>query len=169
MRYMQKFFILWVSLAALFIGGCAQKHYEISKPKLIVMKTPKLKFADTGYIRSSGERVEAELFTAGVAVEKISIDDKVCVNAGCMSEEAFVREYLSADYPKDILRRILLAEPIFGGINTSEQCGGARTQYIRDDKRDIVYRLKTDETYFKDRVNGFIIKISDLDDNQSLP
>ncbi len=165
---MQKFFILWVSLLALIIGGCAPKQYEISKPKLIVLKTPKLKFADTGYIRSSGERVEAELFTAGVAVEKISIGDKICITAGCMSEEGFIRDYLSPEYPKDTLRRILLGEPIFEGINTSEQCGGARTQYIRSDKTDIVYRLKQGETYFKDRTSGIIIKITDLDDNQSL-
>ncbi len=165
---MQKFFILWASLIAFIIVGCTPKQYEISKPKLIVLKTPKLKFADTGYIRSSGENVEAELFTAGVAVEKITIDDKVCVSAGCMSEEAFVREYLSPEYPSDTLRRILLGEPIFNGINTSEQCSGIRTQYIRSDKTDIVYRLKPDETYFKDRTNGLIIKIADLDDNQSL-
>lgn len=159
---MQKFFILWVSLIALFIGGCAPKHYEISTPKLIVLKTPKLKFADTGYIRSSGESVQVELFTAGVAVEKISIDDQVCISSGCMSEEAFVRDYLSPEYPKDTLRRILLGDPIFNGINTSEQCGGARTQYIRNEKSDIVYRLKPDMTYFKDRTNGIIIKIEDL-------
>ena len=164
---MQNFFILWVSLIALIIGGCAQKHYEISKPKLIVLKTPKIKFADTGYIRSNGESVEAELFTAGVAVEKIAIDDKVCVSAGCMSEEAFVRDYLSQEYPKDILRRILLGEPIYNGQNTSEQCSGIRTQYIRNDKTDIVYRLKPDETYFKDRMSGIIIKISDIEDNNA--
>jgi hypothetical protein len=165
---MQKFFILWVSLFILFVGGCSTKHYSVSEPKIITFKTPKLKFADTGYIRHEGEVVEAELFTAGVAVEKITIDDKVCVSAGCMSEEAFVRDYLSPEYPTDTLRRILLGEPIFEGINMSEQCGGARTQYIRNDKMDIVYRLKRDETYFKDRTNGMIIKITDLDDNQSL-
>jgi hypothetical protein len=159
---MQKFFILWVSLLILMIGGCTSKHYSVSEPKIITIKTPKLKFADTGYIRHEGEAVEAELFTAGVAVEKISIDDKVCVSAGCMSEEAFVRDYLSSEYPADTLRRILLGEPIFEGINTSEQCGGGRTQYIRGDKTDIVYRLKPDMTYFKDRTNGIIIKIEDL-------
>jgi len=164
---MQKFFILWVSLLVLMIGGCAPKHYEISKPKLIILKTPKLKFADTGYIRSSGESVEAELYTAGVAVEKISIDDQVCVSAGCMSEEAFVREYLSPEYPKDILRRILLGEPIYNGQGTSEQCSGIRTQYIRSDKTDIVYRLKPDETYFKDRINGLVVKISDIEENNA--
>lgn len=159
---MQKFFILWVSLLILLITGCTSKHYSISEPKIITIKSPKLKFADTGYIRHEGEAVEAELFTAGVAVEKISIDEKVCVSAGCMSEEAFVREYLSSDYPADTLRRILLGEPIFEGINTSEQCGGAKTQYIRNEKMDIVYRLKLGMSYFKDRTNGIIIKIEDL-------
>ncbi len=164
---MQKFFILWVSLLVLFLGGCVPKQYEISKPKVIVLKTPKIKFADTGYIRSSGESVEVELFTAGMAVEKISIDDKVCVSAGCMSEEAFVRDYLSPEYPNDTLRRILLGELIYNGQNTSEQCSGIRTQYIQNDKTDIVYRLRPDETFFKDRMSGIIIKISDIEDNNA--
>lgn len=164
---MQKYSILWVSLIALVISGCSTKHYSVSEPKIITIKSPKLKFADTGYIRHEGEAVEAELFTAGVAVEKISIDEKVCVSAGCMSEEEFIHEYLSDEYPADTLRRILLGEPIFNGINTSEQCGGAKTQYIRNEKMDIVYRLKSDMTYFKDRSNGLIIKIENLDENQS--
>lgn len=164
---MQKYSILWVSLIALVISGCSTKHYSVSEPKIITIKSPKLKFADTGYIRHEGEAVEAELFTAGVAVEKISIDEKVCVSAGCMSEEEFIHEYLSDEYPTDTLRRILLGEPIFNGINTSEQCGGAKTQYIRNEKMDIVYRLKSDMTYFKDRTNGLIIKIENLDENQS--
>lgn len=167
MKYMQKYSILWVSLIALVISGCSTKHYSVSEPKIITIKSPKLKFADTGYIRHEGEAVEAELFTAGVAVEKISIDEKVCVSAGCMSEEEFIHEYLSDEYPTDTLRRILLGEPIFNGINTSEQCGGAKTQYIRNEKMDIVYRLKSDMTYFKDRTNGLIIKIENLDENQS--
>jgi hypothetical protein len=164
---MQKYSILWVSLLILVIGGCSSKHYSVSEPKIITIKSPKLKFADTGYIRYEGEAVEAELFTAGVAVEKITIDKQVCVRAGCMSEEEFIREYLSAEYPTDTLRRILLGEPIFEGINTSEQCGGAKTQYIRNEKMDIVYRLKHGMSYFKDRTNGLIIKIENLDENQS--
>jgi hypothetical protein len=84
-----------------------------------------------------------------------------------MSEQEFIREYLSAEYPTDTLRRILLGEPIFEGINTTEQCGGAKTQYIRNEKMDIVYRLKPGMSYFKDRNNGLIIKIENLDENQS--
>lgn len=161
---MQKYFILWVSVFALFIGGCATKHYSISTPKMIVIKSPKLKYADMGYLRYEGDAVEMELFTAGVAVEKISIDKQVCVSAGCMSEEVFVREYLYKDYPRDTMRRVLQSEPIFSGSGVSESCGGVKFQYIRNDDMDIVYRRSPTETYFKDRLNGLMIKISDIHD-----
>lgn len=160
---MQKFSILWVSLLIVLMGGCATKQYTPSEPKIIVLKTPKLKFADMGYIRYSDDAVEVELFTAGVAVENITIDEGVCVSAGCMSEEAFVREYLTKDYPSDTMRRILQKAPIFGGINTSESCGGVKFQYIRNNDMDIVYRRSAKEIYFKDRINGLMIKITDED------
>jgi len=146
------------------MGGCATKHYTISTPKMVVIKSPKLKFADTGYLRYEGEAVEIELFTAGVAVEKISIDEQVCVSSGCMSEESFVKAYLYKDYPADTMRRILQSEPIFDGNGTSESCGGIKFQNIRNDEMDIVYRRSSSETYFKDRLNGLMIKISDIED-----
>jgi hypothetical protein len=146
------------------MGGCSVKHYSISSPKIITIKSPKLKFSDMGYIRYEGDAVEVELFTAGIAVEKISIDDKVCVSAGCMSEEAFVKEYLYVGYPHDTMRRILQGEPIFGGKGKDETCGGALFQFIRNDDMDIVYRHKGSEIFFKDRLNGLMIKISDIQD-----
>lgn len=169
MRYMQKFCILWVSLIALLITGCSTKHYQLSEPKIITLKTPKLKFADTGYIRHDDTSVEVELFTAGVAVEKISIDEKVCVSAGCMSEEAFVKEYLYPDYPADTMRNVLLGKDIFGGRGKEEMCDGRLLQFIRNDEMDIIYRRGKGEIYFKDRLNSLIMKITDLDNNQSLP
>jgi len=166
---MQKFFILWVSLIALIITGCSTKHYTLSEPKIITLKTPKLKFADTGYIRHDDTSVEVELFTSGVAVEKISIDTMVCVSAGCMSEEAFVKEYLNPDYPRDTMRNVLLGKDIFMGKGKEEMCDGRLFQFIRNDEMDITYRRGKGEIYFKDRLNSLIIKIEDLDTNQSLP
>lgn len=162
---MRKFSILWASLFILVMGGCSSKHYTFSEPKLIVLKTPKLKFADMGYLRREGDAVEVELFTAGVAVEKISIDQKVCVSSGCMSEEAFVKEYLYPDYPSDTMRQVLLGKDIFGGKGKSELCNGTLYQYIRNEEMDIVYRRKPSEIYFKDRLNGLMIKIADEDTN----
>lgn len=155
---------IWASVLILFMGGCSVKHYSISSPKVITIKSPKLKFSDTGYIRYEGDAVQVELFTAGVAIEKISIDDKVCVSAGCMSEEAFVKEYLYEAYPRDTMRRILQGEPIFGGIGKDETCGGVVFQYIRNENMDIMYRRQGNEIFFKDRLNGLMVKINDIED-----
>ncbi|HLD22921.1 MAG TPA: hypothetical protein VJA83_03195 [Sulfuricurvum sp.] len=166
---MQKFFILWGSILLLLITGCSTKHYSVSEPKIITLKTPKLKFADTGYIRHDDTSVEVELFTAGVAVEKISIDSLVCMSSGCMSEEAFVKEYLYPDYPSDTMRNLLLGKDIFQGRGKEEMCDGRLFQFIRNDEMDIIYRRGKGEIYFKDRLNSLIIKIEDLDTNQSIP
>jgi hypothetical protein len=159
---MRKFSILWASLAVLVIGGCATKHYTVSEPKMITLKTPKLKFADTGYIRTDGEGVELELFAAGMAVEKITMNGEVCVSAGCMSEEQFVREYLYPDYPADTMRSVLLGKDIFGGRGKEEMCDGRLFQFVRNDEMDIIYRRGKGEIYFKDRLNSLIVKIEDL-------
>lgn len=163
--YIVNFSVLGMAFFGLIIGGCSAKHYSISEPKMITIKSPKLKFADTGYIRHEGEAVEVELFTAGVAVEKISIDKEVCVSAGCMSEEKFVKEYLYPDYPADTMRRILQGSDIFGGINKEELCQGTLYQTIRNDEMDIIYRRKGNDIYFKDRLNSLMIKISDMVEN----
>lgn len=161
---MRKFSILWASIASLLIlGGCSARQYTHSEPKLITIKSPKLKFSDMGYIRSDGEAVEVELFAAGNAVEKIAIDTQVCVSAGCMGEERFTREYLYPDYPADTMRRILLAQDIFGGKGKEELCNGTLFQFVRDGEMDIMYSRKPHETYFKDRLNGLLIKIADPD------
>lgn len=164
---MQKFFILWGSLIAVVISGCSTKHYSVSEPKMIVFKTPKIKYADMGYLRYEGDAVQVELFTAGVSVEKISIDKEVCVNEGCMDEEKFVHEYLNPLYPKNTLRRILQNEPIFDGNGTSESCGGVIFQNIRNDEMDILYRRASGEMLFKDRLNGLMIKINNAEENNA--
>lgn len=164
---MRKFYILWVSLIAVFLGGCGTKHYTVNEPKLFTLKTPKLKFADTGYIRHDGSAVEVELFAAGVAVEKITIDGDVCVSAGCMDEGKFVKEYLYPDYPRDTMRQVLLGKDIFEGRGKEEMCDGRLFQFIRNDEMDIVYRRGKGEIYFKDRLNSLIIKIEDLKENNA--
>lgn len=166
---MQKLFTLWVSILVLLITGCSTKHYSVSEPKIITLKTPKIKFADMGYIRHDERSIEVELFTAGVVVERISIDSLVCVSSGCMSEEAFVKEYLNRDYPSDTMRNVLLGKDIFAGQGKEEMCDGRLFQFIRNDEMDIIYRRGKGEIYFKDRLNSLIIRINDLDTNQSLP
>ena len=155
MKYLLLTFIL-------FFSACSIKNYETTKTKIVIIKSPKLKFSDVGYIRNSNDAIELELFSAGVAIEKITINHLVCVNSGgCMSKSGFNEDYLSASYPSDILQNILLAKPIYDAKGMQKTDVGFE-QYIKDKTVDIKYKVTKNVTFFKDRKNHIIIKIKDI-------
>ena len=151
-------YILFVFL--FLFAGCSTKNYEHTQTKIIIIKSPKLKFADVGYIRNSGKSVQMELFVAGQAIEKFTINHLVCTSEGCMSKEGFNKEYLSAYYPDDILQHIVLAQEIYDGKNKQKTPSGF-TQKIKDDHVDIEYKVQTKSIYFKDKKNNILLKIKD--------
>jgi hypothetical protein len=154
MKYILLIFII-------FFTACSVKNYEITKSKLISIKSPKIKFSDLGFIRSSGNGVEMELFMAGKLIEKITINYLMCSNEGCMLKSSFNEEYLSKYYPDDILQNILLSKKIYNGKNIKHINYGFE-QYIKDENVDIKYKVDSKTIYFKDRKNKILIKIKDI-------
>ncbi len=158
-RYMRKFYTLWASAFILLFGGCMAKPYVQTDAATIILKSPKLKFADTGYVRSNEERVSLELFSAGQAVGKFEIEKLVCVaGEGCMRKSSFNAEYLSQKYPDTLLENILRSKPIYDGRNYSANAHGFE-QTIVDEHVEIHYRVTDREIFFKDRKNSVLIKI----------
>ena len=155
MKFIRIFFILWASL---FLG-CAPKSYELTKSRLIVIKTPKLKFADLGYIRHNSDEVRADLFVAGNLVQSIEINTLVCVNEGCVTKSSFNEDYLNASYPDDLMLNVLLARPIFDKAFMKITDEGF-IQELKSDEYNITYRVENGNIYFKDRRNKILIKIS---------
>ena len=145
----------------LLLSGCSFKNYKHEESKIIIIKTPKLKYSDLGYIRYNGSDVEMELFMAGVSVQKISINHLICVEEGCMFKSTFNKEYLNAEYPSDILQDILLSQVIYDGKNRLQTPEGFE-QIIQSENVDIKYRVTNKETFFKDRKNRIIFKIKDI-------
>ena len=76
---------LFLLIITLFLSACSIKNYEQTNAKIIIIKSPQLKFADLGFIRNSGDAVEIELFTAGKSVKKIELNHLICVDEGCMN------------------------------------------------------------------------------------
>ncbi len=144
----------------LLFSACSTKNYEITKTKIIIIKSPKLKFADLGYIRNSDKSIELELFVAGKAVEKFTINHLVCTSEGCMSKSGFNADYLHASYPDDILQNILLARPLYDGKNRVQTLDGFE-QNINNENVSITYKVTSKSTFFKDRKNNIIFKIKD--------
>ncbi len=152
-------YLIW-SFFLLF-SGCSVKNFSSKESKIVIIKSPKLRFSDIGYIKHDGEAIELEFYSAGVAVETISVDNLVCVHDGCMSKGAFNAEYLNASYPSDTLENILMRRPIYGGKNLVKNDAGFE-QHIRNEDVDIIYRVKDDAVFFKDRKNRIIFKLKNI-------
>jgi len=156
---MKLFFLIF----PLLFGACSVKNYEHTKSKIIIIKSPKLKFADLGYIRNTNKSLELELFVAGKSVSKISINHLICVKNGCMSKAGFNEEYLDENYPDDILQNILLSKPIYDGLHVEKNVDGF-VQKIENKNVNISYKVTSHVTYFKDRKNNILFKIKDINE-----
>ena len=152
-----KYILLFILL---FLSACSVKNYETTQTKIVIIKSPKIKFADIGYLRNTENSIELEMFFAGHAVEKISINHLVCVREGCMSKSGFNEDYLHHSYPDAILQNIFLGREIYDGQNKITTADGFE-QKISTENVDIKYRVKSNETFFKDRKNKIIFKIKD--------
>ena len=147
-------------LFALLLSACSVKNYEHTQTKILILKSPKIKFADVAYLKNSAKHIELELFIAGQAVKKIEINHLICIDEGCMSKRGFNEEYLSKQYPDDILQNILLGRAIFDAKNRVQTQDGFE-QHIKNIHVDIIYRVSLHVIYFKDRENNILIKIKD--------
>lgn len=141
----------------LFFSACSVKEYKHTQSKIIIIISPKIKFADLGYIRNDADAIELELFIAGKSIKKISINHLICVDEGCMSRSGFNDEYLNHSYPSDLLQNILLAKPIYDYENLVKTDNGF-VQNIKNQDVDIKYRVDDETTFFKDTQNNIIFK-----------
>jgi len=145
----------------LFFSACSVKDYEQTQTKIIIIKSPKIKFADIGYIRNSDKSIELELFMAGKVIEKITIKHLICTSEGCMSKSGFNGDYLNSNYPDNILQNILLGLEIYNGENRVKTDDGFK-QEIDTRHVGITYKVTSHAILFKDRKNKIIFKIKDI-------
>jgi len=153
MKYILLVFIL-------IFSACSTKNYEITKTKIIIIKSPQIKFSDLGYLRNTENSVELELFMAGKSIQKIAINHLICVSEGCMTKSGFNEDYLNENYPDDILQNILLAKPIYDSKNLQKTDVGF-TQHISSLHVEITYKVTQNQVFFKDKKNHIIFKIKD--------
>ena len=144
----------------LIFSACSTKNYEITKTKIVIIKSPKIKFSDLGYLRNSDDSLELELFMAGKSIQKISINHLICVSEGCMTKSGFNEDYLNENYPDDILQNILLAKPIYDGKNLEKTKDGF-IQHISSLHVEILYKVSQNQVFFKDKKNHIIFKMKD--------
>ena len=153
-----KYFLL---VFILLFSACSIKEYEQTKSKLIIIKSPQIKFADLGYIRNTDSAIELELFMAGRSIKKIEINKLICVDEGCMTRGGFNEDYLDESYPSDLLQNILLGNVIYDGLNKEKTPDGF-IQKIKNNDVNIKYKVNSKQIFFKDKKNKIIFKIKEL-------
>ncbi len=152
-------YILLVILT--FFTACSLKNYTHSESKIIIIKTPHLKFSDLAYVKSTEDSVRLELFVAGTNVQNIEINHLICLNEGCMIKSSFNKEYLNENYPDTILQNIVLGKSVYDTKNLKKISNGFE-QKIQNSHVNIFYKVTHNEIYFKDKKNKILFKIKDI-------
>ena len=135
------------------------KHYDMNVSKLIVIRSPLIKYADLGYIRGHGSSLRIELYEMGNVVKSIDIDNFICVDDGCMLKSVFNSKYLNSHYPADTLENVITGHAIYDGKNLRKLYDGY-VQEIKDENVDIEYEVTSKSIRFKDRKNAILLKIA---------
>lgn len=151
MKFVFVFFVLLLS-------GCSIKNYVSNQSKLIVIKSPKIKFADLGYVRNTDDKIQVQMFIAGKMVQQIEINHLVCVNEWCYTKNKFNEEYLHYSYPENLLQNVILGKSIYNAENKLATQEGFE-QFIESNDVQISYKVSKNQIFFKDKKNKIFFKI----------
>ncbi len=132
-----------------------------SNSYVTTFKTKKFAFSDAGFMRQENGVIDLQILALGKPLLKLKISDDVCVDHHCRTKQEFNENYLSADYPYDLINNVLTSQPIFGGENLKRTSNGFM-QRIQSPLYDIKYKIAPGSIYFKDMKNKIIIKLREL-------
>jgi hypothetical protein len=160
-------FSILISLISIFTTGCGIFGIQIQKPSvkvvnksaLITMKTKKFAFSDSGFYTNSPDKITIQAYSSGVGLGELKFyknENMVCIKNYCNTRKWFTDNFLSRDYPQNLILNVLDKKPIFNSKNLVKTSTGF-TQKIGA----IKYLVSDSKIYFKDSANRLIIKIKD--------
>jgi len=132
-----------------------------SRSYVTTLKTKKFAFSDAGFIQNKNGVINLQILALGKPLLKLKISDDVCVNHHCRTKQEFNANYLSSDYPYDLINNVLSSQPIFSGENMQRTSNGFM-QRIKSPHYDIKYKIAPGSVYFKDIQNNIVIKLREL-------
>jgi len=88
--------------------GCFNKEPVLSSSATILIKTPKMKFYDKGFIYKYDDYTQVQIFSAGTAVLDMKIyEDRVCKSTfKCQDLKTFNKENLDKSYDEMFLKNL---------------------------------------------------------------
>jgi len=158
--------LIFVLLLFIAMSGCAEKKLikkENQQSAFIIYKTPKIKYADMGFIYKGDSFTKIEIYGMGQPIMTININGmNVCMSTfECMEKPDFNRRMLVASYPDTLLENIFRGEPIFNGENLKKDSNGFTQSIKKKGEYDITYSVTDKRKYFKDKINKIKIEVKD--------
>jgi len=148
----------------LILSGCITKSSikkENQESAFIKIITPKIRYADMGFIYKGDSILKVEIYAMGQPIVQFDINPvNICMSSlECMEKSDFNREMLSALYPPTLLENIFRGKPIFNGKNLEKSSRGF-IQNIKDNKKyEISYMVKGKSRKFYDKINKIKIEV----------
>jgi len=160
----------WVKKTVLFsfiifiFGGCATKasvKKENQESAFIKIVTPKVRYADMGFIYKGDSFLKVEIYAMGQPVVEFNINPvNICMSSlECMEKSDFNKKMLSASYPPTLLENIFKGEPIFNGKNLEKRDGGFVQKIKKEKSYDITYEVTPKIRKFYDKINKIKIEV----------
>jgi len=152
---------LSVGVMLLFVlQGCTGKLLK-EESAFIVLKTPKVKYADMGFIKNNSYVLNIEMYAAGQPLVNIEVNgNNVCMSSlKCMSKKDFNKEVLSEYYPETLLEDVFRAKPIFEKEGYKESSDGFVQKINKESQYNISYKVTSKTRIFRDTINKILIKV----------
>ncbi|MDR1452134.1 MAG: hypothetical protein LBI57_07395 [Helicobacteraceae bacterium] len=163
---MRAFALICLAIAALFLGCVKRPEPLSSRAVAVIVKTPNLSVSQSGFVYElPNDEYRLQIYATGQAALELSVGEKICKGAFCLSAAEFNKRYFSENYPANFLRDILGGRTIAALENdviASGANGFAQTATI-DGKYDIRYESARDVQRFKDAINSVLIVIRRAD------
>lgn len=154
---------LLAGIFSLLIAGCVQPK-PVSRSAIVTFIAKGIKVHDTAFVATDGSEASIQVYSAGNLALDITSASMVCINSLCLSDDEFCSKYLSEHYPQRLINTIVSKKRLeMDGADSMEYPDGFEQSIYEKEKYDIRYSVKKNEVLFKDRLNGIIIKVKDMD------
>ncbi|MBL0703019.1 MAG: hypothetical protein JJV95_03430 [Sulfurospirillum sp.] len=153
--------ILVVTVLILTVGCSYKAPFLSSKPYYVIIKNSQIAVADTGFMNKNNKRINLQLFSAATPILNLDIKNNICLDYVCVSRETFNEKFFGYLHYDDFINNLLNFKPIYDKKNLQITKMGFE-QKITTDKFSIIYIVKEENLYFKDKKNRVLIKLEEL-------
>ncbi|QKF63955.1 hypothetical protein [Campylobacter corcagiensis] len=142
--------------AALLVG-CATTGLAPTKALNFTMISPDFKISDAGFLKTSSNSTNLQVYSSGMSLLDVNIKDKVCYNSVCKEELEFNQNFFKREHYRGFFKDLLTKKPIYESRNlVKTSCG------FDQNLTNLSYQICDNTMSFKDTKNGVKIIIREL-------